>query len=399
MDFDFTEEEKLFRREVEEFAKSELPPDWDEKTSYWPAGYGTLAQMESEFADFAKAFHRKLGKKGWLICGWPREHGGMNSWIKHAIVDDVMSYYRAPYGGVANWISGPTIVRVGSEEMKKTWLPRIASGEATFWLGYSEPNAGSDLGSLKTRAVEDGDELIVNGQKTWSTGAHVTDYCWLLAKTDPDARKHKSATLMIVDNKAPGITIRPIENILGIHSFNEVFFDDVRVPKKNVVGEMNMGFYNVMLALQYERLIMGMGAFRRFLEELIGYVKETKHNGEVLSKNPLVRHKIASIAIEIEVLCCFYWRMAWGMDQGRFSETEASVFKTFGTELSGPIASAAIEILGLYGQLERGSKWARFLDGWASIGYLDSISGPIGAGTSEVQRDIIATRGLGLPRK
>ncbi len=398
MDFDFTEEEKVFRKEVDEFVREELPPDWDVKTSYWPAGYGTLAQMETEFADYASEFHRKIGKKGWLSCGWPKEYGGMNSWVKNAIVDEVMSYHRAPYGGVATWISGPTIIEVGSESMKKEWLPKIANGEATFWLGYSEPNAGSDLGSLKTRAVKNGDEFIVNGQKTWGTGAHVTDYCWLLAKTDPSARKHGSATLMIVDNKTPGIDIRPIENILGIHSFNEVFFDDVRVPEENVVGEINRGFYNVMLALQYERLIMGMGAFRRVLEELIRYVKETEYNGQLLKDDPLVRNKIASIAIEIEVIYSFYWRTAWAMDQGKFSETEASVFKLFGTELSVKIACTAMEILGLYGQLERGSKWAPLLDGWASIGYLDAISGPIGAGTSEVQRDIIAIRGLGLPR-
>lgn len=322
----------------------------------------------------------------------------MNSYVKGAIVDDVMSYFRAPYGGVATWISGHTIIEVGSDEMKKEWLPKIASGEATFWLGYSEPNAGSDLGSLKTRAIEDGDEFIVNGQKTWSTGAHVTDYCWLLAKTDPSARKHQNATLMIVDNKTPGIDIRPIENILGIHSFNEVFFDDVRVPKKNVVGELNKGFYYVMLALQYERLVMGIGAFRRLLEELIQYVKETRHDGRLLKDDPLIRNKIASIAIEIEVLYCYYWRTTWEMDQGKFSGTGASVFKLYGTELSVKVASIAMEILGLYGQLERGSKWAPLLEGWASIGYLDSISGPIGAGTSEVQRDIIATRGLGLPR-
>lgn len=399
MDFNFTEEEKIFRQEVEDFVTEELPPDWDEKTSYWPAGYGTLAQVESKFAEFAREFHLKLGKKGWLTCGWPKEYGGMNSWIKHAIIDERMSYYRAPYGGVATWISGPTILEVGSEGMKKEWLPKITSGDATFWLGYSEPNAGSDLGSLNTRAVEDGDEFIVNGQKTWSTGAHVTDYCWLLAKTDPNAMKHRSATLMIVDNKTPGITIRPIENILGIHSFNEVFFDDVRVPKKNVVGEVNMGFYSVMLALQYERLVMGVGAFRRVLDELIQYVKKTKYNGKLLKNNPLIRNKIASIAIEIEALYCLYWRTVWAMDQGKFSEAEASVFKLFGTELSVAVAKTATEILGLYGQLERDSKWAPLLDGWISIGYLDSISGPIGAGTSEVQRDIIATRGLGLPRK
>ena len=203
---------------------------------------------------------------------------------------------------------------------------------------------------------------------------------------------------MIVDNKSPGITIRPLENICGIHSFNEVFFDDVRIPKKNIVGKMNKGFYYLMLALQYERLIVGAGAFRRVLEELVKYVKETKYNGETLGKNSMVRDKLTTMAIEIEVLYGFYWRTVWMMDKGLVPELEASSLKLFGTELGRTFASVAMEILGLYGQLERGSKWAP-LRGRVSLGYLDSISGPIGAGTSEVQRGIIATRGLGLPLK
>jgi alkylation response protein AidB-like acyl-CoA dehydrogenase len=315
-----------------------------------------------------------------------------------AIVDEVTSYYLAPAGGIATMIAGPTLIAVGSEEMKKEWLPKIASGEAAFWLGYSEPNAGSDLGAIKTTAIADGDDFVVNGQKIWSSAAHVSDHAWLLARTDLEASKHKGATLFIVDNNAPGITIRPIENICGIHSFNEVFFDNVRVPKKNIVGKLHQGFYNVMLALQFERLLVGAGAFRRVLEELVQYAQETLLDGRPLSKNPLVRNKLASMAIEIEVLYGFYWRTAWLMDQGSIPELEASVLKLFATELSRELASTAMEILGPYGQLEKGSERAP-LRGRISLGYLDSISGPIGAGTSEIQRSIIATRGLGLPRK
>jgi hypothetical protein len=249
--------------------------------------------------------NRKLGEKGWLIAGWPKEYGGMSSMTMQAIVDEVTSYYRAPGGGIATMIAGPTLIAVGSEEMKKEWLPKIASGEAAFWLGYSEPNAGSDLGAIKTAAIADGDDFVVNGQKTWSSAAHVSDHAWLLARTDLEASKHKGATLFIVDNNAPGITIRPIENICGIHSFNEVFFDNVRVPKKNIVGQLHQGFYNVMLALQFERLLVGAGAFRRVLEDLIQYARETMLDGRPLSKDPLVRNKLASMAIEIEVLYGF----------------------------------------------------------------------------------------------
>lgn len=398
MNFDFTEEEKQFRQEVEDFAKTELPADWDEKALYWPAGYGTLPGLEKEFKEFHDELLLKLGRKGWLTIGWPEEYGGMNSMIKHAIFDDVMSYHRAPGGDVSNAIAGPTILLVGSDDLKKEWLPRIGRGELRFWLGYSEPNAGSDLASIKTRAVDDGDEFILNGQKIWSSGAHIADYAWVLAKTDPDAPRYAGETLMIVDNKSPGITIRPIENICGICSFNEVFFDDVRVPKKNIVGEVNKGFYCVMMALLYERLFVGIGAFRRVLDELVEFAKETEHNGQPLAKDPLIRDKLAAMAIEIEILYGFYWKTAWLMDKGQVPVLEASVLKLFGTELGRKLAGTAMEILGMYGQLKRGSKWAP-LRGLVSLGYMDSVSGPIGAGTSEVQRGIIATRGLGLPRK
>jgi len=397
VDFEFTKEELEFREEVEDFVKSEIPSDWDDMAIYWPGGYGTMPEMEEEYHDFSKAFIRKLGSKGWLSLAWPKEYGGQANMMKQVIAGDVLSYYRAPTGGVAVSISGPTIVLAGSDEMKKEWLPKIASGEAGFWLGYSEPNAGSDLASLRTSAVEDGDDLVINGQKIWSSGAHVTENAWLMAKTDPDAPKHKRMTLMIVPNDTPGMTINPIINICGIHSFNEVFFDDVRIPKKNVVGEMNRGFYNVMLALQFERLAVGSGAFKRVLEELIQFTKETEVGGEPLSNDPRIRSKLAALAIEIEVFYGYYWRTAWMVDQGQVPEMEASGLKLFFTELGVTLAQTAVDILGPYGQLDRGSKWAPMI-GRVGLGYLDSISGPIGAGTSEIQRSIMATRGLGLPR-
>lgn len=398
MNFEFTEEQMAFRQEVENFTKQELPPDWDEKALYWPAGYGTIPFLEEEFKDFYDQLLLKLGRRGWLSLGWPKEHGGQNSMIKHAIADDVMSYYRVPGGDVSTAICGPTIAIAASKEMKHHWLPKIAAGELRMWLGYSEPNSGSDLASLKTRADEDGDFYIINGQKIWSSGAHIADYGWVLVKTDLNAPKHAGATLFLIDNKSPGVTIRPLENICGINSFNEVFFDEVRVPKCNVVGEINHGFYYVMIALLYERLFVGIGTFRKVLEELIEYVNNTRHDGQVLAKNPLIRNKLAEMAIEIEVLYEFYWRTAWTMDQGMVPELESSVLKLFGTELGRTLAGTAMEILGLYGNLARGSKCAPLM-GRVSLGYMDSVSGPIGAGTSEVQRGIIATRGLGLPRK
>lgn len=397
MVFDFTEEEKDFQKEVEDFVKNELPPDWDDKAIFWPGGYGTFPDMETEFIDFSRQFFRKLGAKGWLSLGWPEEYGGRNSMMKQAIVNDVLTYYRAPFGILTYSIVGPAVCHVGDEKTKREWLPRIGNGEILFWIGYSEPNSGSDLSSIKTTAVLDGDDYVINGQKIWSSQAHVADYCWLLARTDLEAPKHRSASVFIVDNTTPGIDIRPLENICGIHCFNEVFFDDVRVPRENMVGEINQGFYHIMQALQYERMAIGPGGYRRVIEELIDYAKKTESNGEMLSKNPHIRYRLASMFIEMEVLSGFYWRSISMLDKGVVPELEASALKLFGSELGQRLAAAAMDVLGPYSQLSKGSKWAP-LAGKIPAGYLDSVSGPIGAGTSEVQRSIIATRGLGLPR-
>ena len=397
MEFEFTEEEKQFRREVEDFVKEILPADWDDRVFYWPGGYGTNPTTETPYREFVRSFLRKVGEKGWLTLAWPKEYGGQDSIIKQAILDDVMSYYRTPSAGVATSIAGPTIILAGSDEMKAEWLPKIAGGELYFYLGYSEPDAGSDLASIRTTAIQDGDEFIINGQKIWSSGAHISEYCWLLAKTDPEGPKHKDASLIIVDNKAPGVTVNPLINICGLHSFNEVFFDNVRVPVKNVVGRMNRGFYNVMLALQYERLIVGSGSFKRVLEDMVEYVKTREQNGERLSEKPVIRSKLASMAIEIEALNGLYWHTAWLMDRGEVPELEASALKLFSTELGRTFAGVGMDILGLYGPVEAGSAWTPMI-GRVPMGYLDSISGPIGAGSSEIQRIVMATRGLGLPR-
>ncbi len=398
MDFQFTEEQLAFRKEVEEVIREALPPGWDDWAVYWPGAYGTMPQMEVEFQEVTRKFNRLLGERGWFSLAWPKEYGGQGSPIKAAIASDVFSYYRVPAGGVATTIVAPTLLLVGSEELKREFLPRIASGEIGFWLAYSEPNAGSDLASLKTTGVDEGDCFVVNGQKIWSSGAHVTEYAWALVKTDMEARPHRSATLMIIPNDTPGVTINPIINICGNHSFNEVFFDNVRVPKKYVVGEVNRGFYNVMLALQFERISVGSGGFRRVLEELVQFAREHTRNGRPLAEDPQVRRSLASIAIEIEVFLTFYWQSAWMLEQGRVPEIEASALKLVFTELSVKLANVAVDLLGPYGLLDKGSKWAPF-GGRMGQGYLDALSGPIGAGTSEIQKDILATRGLGLPRQ
>jgi alkylation response protein AidB-like acyl-CoA dehydrogenase len=398
MDFAFGEREEAFRKEVEDFVDRELPADWVEKNIYWPAGYGTLTQFEEVSPQVAQ-FTRRLSEKGWLTISWPKEYGGAGlGYMEEAIFHERMSYYRAPAGEIATRIGGPTIMLFGNEEMKKEWLPRIARGEVRFWLAYSEPNAGSDLSSIETRGVEDGDDLIISGQKIWGTAAHVSDYAWMVVRTDPGAPPHKGMSLVIVDNIASGVSIRPLMNICGFHSFNEVFFDSVRIPKRNVVGETNKGWYYLMAALDFERLAIPIGGFRRTFEEIVQFSRETNQDGRALSQQPLMRNKLAEMTIQIEIAYMLFWQTAWMLDRSLVPNIEASLLKLFTTELSQKLANTAMQVMGHYGQLEGTSKWSA-LYGRVCLGCLDCISALVGAGTSEIQRNIIAMRGLGLPAK
>ncbi|MCP4756092.1 MAG: acyl-CoA dehydrogenase [Proteobacteria bacterium] len=399
MEFKFTEQEQAFREKVEDFLKTELPEDWPERSLHWPGGYGTMESSNEEQVGISRNFRKKLADKGWLTMAWPKEYGGQeHSNMEQAIFDERTSYYRAPGWGIATGIAGPSILTFGTEKNKKDWVSKIASAEIDMWLGYSEPNAGSDLAGIQMTAVEEGDDYVINGQKIWSTMAHTADYAWLIARTDPDGHRHKSVSLFVVDNKTPGITMRPLINIAGIHSFNEVFFDNVRVPKGNMIGEKNMGFTYLMIALDFERLFVGVGGFRRVFEQFLAYIDTTERNGVPLGKDPNVRRKMAEIAVKIEIAYMFFWRTAEVLDKGKIPSVESSALKLVTTELSRNLADITMEILGPYGQLMTDSKWAPF-KGLSPRGYLDCISATIGAGTSEIQRNIIAQRGLGLPRK
>lgn len=396
MDFRFSAEEEAFRREVREFLDSEIPERWRE------LGYGVWEETDESWA-ITKAWNRKLGEKGWLALSWPKEYGGQaRSLIEQLILDEEMAYHGTPTGietvMTIGWVC-PTIMIFGTEEQKRDYLPRAAKGDIVFCLGYSEPGAGSDLAGVQTRAVEDGDVYVVNGQKIFTTVAHRADYCWLAARTDPDAPKHKGISMFVVDMKTPGITVRPLINMLGFHSFNEVFFDDVRVPKENLVGEKDRGWYQLAVALDFERSGVGMPAgAKRTLEELVEYCKETQCNGEPLARDPVIRHKLSERAVEIEVNRLICYRITWMQSKGIIANYEASMGKLFSSELLYRLANTGMQILGLQGQLDRGSKWAP-LRGKIAREYLSSHSIGIGAGTSEIQRNIIAMRGLGLPRE
>jgi alkylation response protein AidB-like acyl-CoA dehydrogenase len=264
--------------------------------------------------------------------------------------------------------------------------------------GYSEPESGSDLASLQTRAVEDGDDFIINGAKVWTSLAHRADHIMVLARTDPDAPKHRGISFLLADMDAPGIEVQPIADMSSQHRFNMVVFDDVRVSKDSLVGELNRGWYVGATLLDFERSgVDNSAGARATLEELAAFSRENGRNGRPMSEDPLVRRRLADLAVEVEVSRLISYNIAWMQSQGQVPNKEASMGKVFGTELQQHVASTGMHLLGLYGQLEPESKYAP-LGGRIERSYMTAVAATIAAGTSEIQRNIIATRGLGLPR-
>ena len=400
MDVNFSEAEQKFFDEIDLFIRENLPSDWALKPISWPHDYAFSGYENTADEKLAEAFVRKIIERGWYTAFWDDASGDKKyTNMQQAIFDERMSYYRAPrLGHIATGMVAPVLLRAGTLEQKEKWLPDIAAGRIKFWLGYREPDAGSDLGSVRTTAEEVDDHYVLNGQKCWSSGAHLADYSWMIVRTDPQAQKHKGLSFFIVDNKTPGITMDPVTNILGEHSFNNVFLDNVVVPKENLIGGKNRGFYNLMTALDFERMcLVGIGEYKRMFEELVEFVNNTSLDGMVLAKKQSVRKKLAELATRIEIGYMLFWRTAEMLDNGEDPNVESSVLKLMATELAKDMADLSMEILGPYSQYEGRSQRSP-LRGLVSRGFLESISATIGAGTSEVQRNIIAQRGLGLPR-
>ena len=387
MDFTFTPKQEAFRQEIRTFLRERLPdggPGWD---------------GENEF-EFARTFLKELAPKRWIAPVWPEEYGGLGLGLWEQVVfNEEMSYCGAPVTNLsAVGYLGPTIMMYGTEEQKRQHLPGITSGEVFWCQGYSEPEAGSDLASLQTRAVADGDDFIISGQKIWTSQAHYSDWIFLLARTDPDAPKHKGISYFLLDMKSPGITVRPLINMGNQAGFNEVFFDNVRVPRSGLLGELNRGWYMATTTLDMERSsVAGSSGSRRSLEELIAFARETKVNGGRLQDLPLVRNKLAELWIELNISKFLSYRVVTLQERGLMPNHEASIVKVFNSEYGQRLSSAGLHILGLYGQLHPESPYTR-LRGRFERWYLISTAITIAAGTSEIQRNIIATRGLGLPR-
>jgi alkylation response protein AidB-like acyl-CoA dehydrogenase len=397
MDFRFTPEEEAFRSEIREFLRAELPENWAREAGSGNLGEGALRepQDERERWEFLRSFQRKLSQKGWLTFGWPKEHGGQAAGVMQQVIyNEEMAYHRAPTQlGVGPDRVGPTIILYGTEQQKAQHLPGIANAETVWCQGFSEPAAGSDLASLQTRADIDGDFFVVNGQKIWTSLAHKADWCILLARTDPEAPKHKGISYLLVDMRLPGIEVRPLIDLTGKHAFNEIFFDNVRVPRDCLVGELNRGWYVGAATLDFERSgINRVVAGIRVYEELLDHARA---NRELIGRAG-VRNRLVDLGIELHAGKLLAYRVASMQAKGQIPNAEASMSKMYGSELQQRIAGTGMQLLQLSGQVERG-RWAP-LAGRIEAYYLYTAGLTIAAGTTEIQKNIIAGRGLGLPR-
>jgi len=395
MEFRFTPDEERFRQEIREFLRTELPPDWGQE-----AGVGALGEGGEARWEFLRRFQKKLAGKGWLTLGWPAEAGGLAaSHMMQVIYNEEMSYHRAPTQlGVGPDRVGPTIILYGTEGQKRQHLPGIAGAGSVWCQGFSEPGAGSDLASLQTRAVADGDYFVITGQKIWTSLAHKADWCILLARTDQAAPKHKGISYFLLDMKTPGIEVRPLYDLTNRHTFNQVFFENVRVPRDCLVSELNRGWYIAAATLDFERSgINRVVAGIRIYDELVEYAAQARHNGLRIIDDGGVRHKLAELAIEFQAGRLLSYRVASMQARGQIPNAEASMSKLYGSELQQRLAGAGLQILGMAGQLAPGTRWAP-LAGRLEQYYLIASALSVAAGTSEIMRGIIAGRGLGLPR-
>ncbi len=404
MDYHDTPEEAAFRQEVREFIEKECPPGIRRRgfgAMFGGGGWDDVRLGTDEYRRLNAEWAKKLAAKGWIAPAWPQEYGGAGMTVmQQFIFNQEMAIAGAPRGGnygIGTGWAGPTIMLYGSEEQKKTYLPPIVRGEVIWCQGFSEPGAGSDLASLQTRAVKDGDDYVINGQKIWTSGAHVAHHMILLARTDPDAPKHKGISYFIVDMKSAGITVRPLVNMANNHDLNEVFFENVRVPKENLIGEENRGWYVGTTTLDIERSGIATSVSHSLMvRDLAKFVRE--HRGEgFISKNSTLRCEIADRAVEAAIEHMLCTQVVSMQNRGLVPNKESSIAKLYSSELDVRIANTAMEALGLYGQLKRGSSYTP-LNGRVESGYLYATSSTIGGGTSEIQRNIIAQRGLGLPR-
>jgi alkylation response protein AidB-like acyl-CoA dehydrogenase len=396
MDFTLTPEQTAFRNKVRAWLKDNLPANWSRQR------IGPDIPRPEAYA-FMRQWQRKLYDAGLVGITWPREAGGQGlTFMEEMIAAEEMAIAKAPpiINILAIGMAGPTIVAYGTDEQKRRYPPRMLSCEEIWCQGYSEPNAGSDLASLQTRAVKDGDHYVINGQKVWTSLAHIADWMMLLARTDPAAPKHKGITYFLLDMKSPGVTVKPLRQMTGDAEFNEVYFDNVRVHESQILGGLNNGWQVGLTTLMFERLALGFGLqvrLRIALDGLVELARQTKKNGGTATQDPLVRQKLAQLWIDTEVFKYTGARAITKLLKGELPGPEASAGKMMWVEGHQRVQELAMEILGPYSQLAQGSEWA-VADGMWQHTFLRSRANSIEGGTTEIQRNIIGERVLGLPK-
>jgi len=389
MDLRFSPEDEQYRQKLRAWLEAYVPQARPPK------------DQDAEFA-YRRAWQRQLYAGGLVGINWPKEYGGQGATlIQQAIYAQEMARARAPQpaNGLGISIVGPTLIHHGTEEQKKRYIPKILNADEIWCQGFSEPNSGSDLASLQTKAVLDGDDFVVNGQKIWTSMGQYADWCILLVRTDSNAPKHRGISFLLVDMRSPGITVRPLKQITGNSEFNETFFDNVRVPKQNLVGALNEGWRVAMTTLTYERGISSLATqvrIKQQLDAMVDYARTSRRNGHTLSQDPVLRQSLATAHIRVEIMLLNLYRGITSRLRGQPPGPEASLDKLYWSEMDKWMQELGMELQGPYSQLMHDSKHA--IPGDWQYNFLRSRAGTIYSGTSEIQKNIIGERVLGLPK-
>src|SRR6184192_11043 len=391
MDFEFTEKEEAFRKDVRAWLEANVPDDLRGKAF-------ASSRADVDEVRRLRAWQKTMWEAGYVGMNWPKEFGGRGAPLTEQIIlFQEMARAESPQfvnrGGLS--MLGPTLMKYGTPAQQRRHLQKILTADELWCQGFSEPNAGSDLANLQTRAVLEDDAFVVNGQKVWTSMAHVADWCFLLVRTNPDAAKHKGISFLLVDIKTPGITVRPLRQLTGEAEFNEVFFDNVRVPAENMVANLNEGWSVAITTLAYERDLLTFIRHISLRNDLHRLVKLAQSRGR--GADPVVRQKIAELWIGEQALALNGYRSLTRILKGGQPGPEGSTSKLFWSRLDQELAQVATEVIGPYSQVAHGSPWAPDEGQWEFYELLARASG-IRAGTSEILRNILAERVLGLPK-
>ena len=400
MRFNDTPELATWRTTVKEFVKTHWEGEGEAYSEAGDIAVPTAADRDRMAAREAKTqkWLNELAKPGWLAAAWPKKYGGADmSVLEQFVLNSELHEVGAPVSRQMLNLVGPTIMLHGTDDQKAEHLPPMLRGEVNWCQGFSEPGSGSDLASLQTRAVRDGDDYVVNGQKIWTSGAHRADWMFILTRTDPDAPKHRGISYLLLNMKQPGVQVRPLINLADGHVFNEVFFEDVRVPVRNRIGEENRGWYVGTTTLDFERSNIARAiTARHSVEHLTKYLKSRTKAGAPVSD--AYRLEVADRAVETAVCELLSFVVISIQAKGGVPNMEASMCKMYGSELSQRLAYTSMHVTGLKGQLRRQAGLELEAELTPAMSYMSTVPATIAAGSSEIQRNIIATRGLGLPR-